>query len=92
MLCAFYHKFLKRHESLHGIPETNKMLITSQINTDKSASEMMVVAWQPGHECYGDCVDREQKNSRCIWSSKRQDGLEVWEVKKASYQVNGNTI
>ena len=60
------------------------MLIISQLNTDKSASEMMMVAWQPGHECYGDCVDREQKNSRCIWSSKRQDGLEVWEVKKAS--------
>lgn len=60
MLCAFYHKFLKRHESLHGIPETNKMLITSQINTDKSASEMMVVAWQPGHECYGDCVENRR--------------------------------
>lgn len=92
MLCAFCHNFLKRHESLHGIPEINKMLIISQINTDKSPSEMMMVAWQPGLECYGDCVDRAQNNSRCIWSSKTQDGLEVWEVKKASYWVNGNTI
>lgn len=41
----------------------------------------MMVPWQPGLEWYGNYVDREQKNSRCIWSLKRQDGLEVWEVR-----------